>query len=187
MELKQADKEKYEKLANEAIEFANKMIGTPYGHGWEEGSWPALSPLYSHITRHDGPAWYRQRPCICAGLINIVRFEVADLPAVGAAHGDPFPGGTAAIGRNLAHADGTRRYDHVESTPRGWLCFAEYRGSSLAKQGHVGIALGNTRLLEARVPRLSDNRTEEEASDTMVAWGGEPFTRIIPPWVWLRK
>jgi hypothetical protein len=116
-----------------------------------------------------------------------VRFEVADLPAVGAAHGDPFPGGTAAIGRNLAHADGTRRYDHVESTPRGWLCFAEYRGSSLAKQGHVGIALGNSRLLEARVPRLSDNRIEEEASDTMVAWGGEPFTRIIPPWVWLRK
>ena len=93
----------------------------------------------------------------------------------------------AAIGRNLAHVDGTRRYDHVESTPRGWLCFAEYRDGALAKQGNVGIALGNSRLLEARVPRLSDNRTEEEASDTMVAWGGEPFTRIIPPWVWLRE
>lgn len=101
--------------------------------------------------------------------------------------GPPVAGGTGAIGRVLAWADGTRHYDHVESTPRGWLVFAPYTGSDLPKQGHVGVALGNTRLLEARVPKLSDNRIEEDASDTMVAFGGKPFTRIIPPWVWLRK
>jgi hypothetical protein len=167
VQLKQADKKQYEELAEEAIEFAMKMIGTPYGHDWREDTWPELSPLYSNITRHDGPAWYRQRPCICSGLINILRFEVADLPAVGSDQRDPRPGGTRAIGTNLAHTDGTRRYEHAESTPRGWLCFAEYRDTDLALQGHVRIALGNPRLLESRVPRLTDGRIEEDVSDLM--------------------
>lgn len=179
-------KRKYENLAEQAIEFGKKMIGTPYGNGWSPGSWPALSPLYAHITGHDGPAWYRNRPCICSGFINVVRFEINDVPSVGRRQGESFPGGTGAIGRWLAHEEGTRPYDHVASTPRGWLCFAEYLGSALARQGHVGIALGNSRLLEARVPRLSDSRFEEDVSDQMVAFGGSPFSRAIPPWVWMR-
>lgn len=181
------DKEKYERLAERAIEFGKKMQGARYGSGWREGTWPALSPLYARITRHEKPGWYQERECICSGFINVLRYEIAELPAVGREQDDLWPGGTGAFGRVLAWADGTRQYDHVESTPRGWLVFAPYTGSDLPKQGHVGIALGNSRLLEARVSKLSDNRIEEDASDTMVAFGGKPFTRIIPPWVWLRK
>lgn len=188
MSVTEDTKRKYERLAEQAIEYGKKMIGARYGNGWREGTWPALSPLYAHIGSHDKPAWYRNRECICSGLINVLRYEIADLPAVGANQGDLWPGGTGAIGRYLAWAEGTRQYDHVKPTPRGWLVFAPYTGSDLAKQGHVGIALeSGSRVLEARVPHLSDNRVEEEVSDVMVAFGGRPFTRIIPPWLWLRK
>lgn len=181
-------KRKYEKLAEEAIEFGKKMRGAPYGPGWRAGTWPQLSPLYARITRHDPPAWYRERECICSGLINVLRYEIADLPSVGFRQDDPWPGGMGAIGRILAHEDGTRRYDHVKPTPRGWLVVAPYTGEALVKQGHVAIALERgSRLLEARVPRLSNNRVEEWVSDGMVMFGGEPFRRIVPPWVWLRK
>jgi len=181
-------KHHYERLAEAAIEFGKKMQGAPYGAGWREGTWPALSPLYARITRHDKAAWYQNRECICSGFINVLRYEIADLPSVGWRQNDLWPGGTGAIGRHLAWAEGSRQYDHVEPTPRGWLVFAPYTGSDLVKQGHVGVALENgSRVLEARVPRLSDNRVEEEISDTMRAFGGEPFRRIIPPWVWLRK
>lgn len=78
-------------LAEEAIEFGLKMLGAPYGTGWEEGTWPSLSPLYAKIGRHDDPAWYRAREIICAGLINVLRYEVAELPAVGRRQGDDRP------------------------------------------------------------------------------------------------
>lgn len=180
------DHKHYEHLAERAIDYAKAMVGAPYGHGWEVGSWPTLSPLYSHITRHDHAKWYKRHECICSGLINVVRFEIADLPSVGYGH-DNFPGGTGAIGRHLAYEDGTHPYDHVKSTPRGWLIFAPYTGAELARQGHVAIALGNARMVEARVPHLTDDRIEETVSDQMVYYGGSPFRRVVPPWIWLRR
>ena len=188
MSVSEDTKQKYENLAEKAIKFGMKMRGARYGSGWRAGTWPALAPLYSRITRHDHPAWYQRRECICSGLINVLRFEIANLPAVGRRQDDPYPGGTAAIGRILAHEDGTRKYDHVKATPRGWMLFAPYTGEALAKQGHVSIARQiDAKMLEARVPRLSSNRVEEWVSDAMQDFGGEPFRRIIPPWVWLRK
>lgn len=170
-----------------AIAYGMRLIGTPYGTGWQAGTWPPLSPLYAHITRHDLPTWYRDRPMICSGLINVLRYEIAELPAVGARQGDGWPGGMAAIGRHFMYADGTRPYPPVENTPRGWLVVSPYLGSALALQGHVGIALGNGRVLEARIPALSANRTEAEGSNALVRWGGRPYTRIVPPSIWLRK
>lgn len=188
MSISEDTKRKYEKMAEDAIEYGKKMQGAPYGAGWRAGTWPDLSPLYAHITRHDKPGWYQKRECICSGLINVLRHEIANLPSVGWKQDDPWPGGTGAVERVLAHEDGTRQYDHVKPTPRGWMCHAPYTGAALPKQGHEGIALETgSRLLEARVPRLSDNRVEEWVSDGMVMWGGAPFKRIIPPWVWLRK
>lgn len=176
-----------ERMVEEAIEFGMKMIGTPYGPGWRFGTWPELAPLYSRIQRHDKPEWYRERFCICTGFINVLRYEIADLPAVGRRQGDNFPGGTAAFGRHLAFAEGTRPYPLKENTPRGWLVFSPYLGPALALQGHVGIALGNGKVLEARVPNLSANRTEDEGHRAIINWGGRGYTRIIPPEVWLRK
>lgn len=177
-------------LAEEAIEFGLKLIGAPYGTGWEEGTWPALSPLYSKIGRHDSPAWYREREIICSALINVLRFEVAGLPAVGRKQGDDWPGGTAAIGRHLAFADGSKPYPPVENTPRGWLVYSPYISASFNpfRQGHVGIALGNGYVLEARVPLLTKNRTENEGHRWLVTnGGGKGYQRIIPPSLWLRK
>jgi hypothetical protein len=171
----------------EAIAFGMRMLGAPYGTGWEAGTWPALSPLYANIGKHDDPAWYRVRECICSGLINVLRFEAAGLPSVGKRQGDPWPGGTAAFGRHLAFADGSRAYPPVENTPRGWLVWSPYLGPALHLQGHVGVALGNGLVLEARVPRLSANRTESEGSNAIQRGGGRPYTRIIPPSLWLRK
>ncbi len=171
----------------DAIAFGMAMLGAPYGMGWRAGTWPDLSPLYARITSHDPPSWYRVRECVCSGFINVLRFEVCDLPAVGRRQGDAFPGGTAAIGRHLAFAEGSRPYPPVENTPRGWLVWSPFLGDPLALQGHVGIALGNGLVLEARVPRLSANRTENEGSTALVRGGGRPYTRIIPPSLWLRK
>ena len=183
-------KRKYEKLAEDAIEFGKRMLGAHYPTNEDFRPWPALAPLYSRITRHDKPGWYQERGCICSGLINILRFEIADQPSVGWKQDDGWPGGMGAISRQFGDTDidGVRRYDHVEPTPRGWICIAPWRSNVLEKQGHVGIALENgARLLEARIPRLSDNRVEEEVSDLMVRFGGEPFRWIAAPWVWLRK
>ncbi len=176
-----------EMISGEALIHGLKLLGAPYGTGWEEGTWPALSPLYARIGRHDGSEWYRQRELICAGLINVLRFEVAELPAVGRAQGDAWPGGTAAIGRHLAFARGSKPYPPVENTPRGWLVFSPYLGPALAMQGHVGVALGNGYVLEARVPTLSKNRTEDQGSRALVSGGGKPYTRIVSPSLWLRK
>lgn len=170
-----------------AIDFGLRMLGAPYGTGWAAGTWPALSPLYAGITRHDFPSWYRVRECVCSGWINVARFEVADLPSVGKRQGDAWPGGTAAIGRHLAFAEGSKPYPPVENTPRGWLVWSPYLGASLPLQGHVGIALGNGKVLECRVPAMSANRTENEGSNALVRGGGRPYTRIIPPSLWLRK
>lgn len=170
----------------EAIAFGMGMIGAPYGTGWRAGTWPALSPLYAGITAHDPPSYYRDRECICSGEINVLRYEVAELPAVGKAQGDGWPGGTAAIGRHLAFGPGSKPYPSVENTPRGWLVWSPYLGEALPLQGHVGVALGDGRVLEARVPTLSANRTEDQGCKALVAGGGKPYTRIIPPSLWLR-
>lgn len=174
-------------LADRAIEFGRKMVGARYGTGWNAGTWPALSPLYARIGKHDSPAWYRERECICSGLVNVVRFEVAGLPAVGRKQGDDWPGGTAAIGRHLAFAEGSKPYPPVENTPRGWLVWSPYIGERLELQGHVGIALGNGKVLEARVPTLSANRTENDGSVALQRGGAKPYTRVIPPSVWMVK
>jgi predicted chitinase len=173
-----------------AISFGMAMRGAPYGTGWRAGTWPALSPLYSRIGSHDPPSWYRARNVICTGLINVLRYEICELPALGRSHGDAWPGGMAALGRCYAFKPGTREYPPVENTPRGWLVFSPYLGSPLALQGHVGIALGNGFVLEARVPTLSSNRTEHEGSVALTRLGGRPYTRIIPPGGdngWLRR
>ena len=171
----------------EAIEFGRQIVGAPYGTGWEEGTWPALSPLYAKIGSHDPPSYYRSRYIVCSGLINVLRYEIAGLPAIGRAQGDAYPGGTAAIGRTLAKMPGCKPYPPVANTPRGWLVFSPYLGSRLALQGHVGVALGDGRVLEARVPNASENRTENDGCRALVAGGGKPYTTIIPPEIWLRK
>lgn len=176
-----------DKMVEEAIAFGRQMVGAPYGTGWEEGTWPDLSPLYARIGKHDPPSYYRSRYIVCSGLINVLRYEIAGLPAVGRAQGDPYPGGTAAIGRTLAKMPGCKPYPPVENTPRGWLVFSPYLGSRLALQGHVGVALGDGRVLEARVPNASENRTEDQGSRALVAGGGKPYTTVIPPEIWLRK
>ncbi len=168
-------------LAEEAIQFGMKMVGARYGEGWEEGSWPALDPLYSRITRHDSAAWYRERECICSGFINVVRFEVANLPSLGWKDDDDWPGGTAALWRHYANKPGTREYPPVKDTPRGWLVVSPYMGPRLAFQGHVGIALGNGYVLEARVPTLSKNRTESEGDAAIRRGGARGYERIVPP------
>ena len=175
-------------LAEDAIAFGLKLLGIPYGTGWREGTWPALSPLYANVTRHDKPEWYRKAgPMICTGLTNVLRFEIAELPAVGRGQGDGWPGGVAAYGRHLAFAEGSRPYPPVENTKRGWLLFSPYIGPELRLQGHVGIALGDGKVLEARVPALSSNRTENEGHRAIIAGGGRGYTRVIPPELWLRK
>lgn len=173
--------------AEAAIAYALKMLGTPYGTGWRAGTWPALSPLYSRITKHDPPSWYRQRFCICSGLGNVLRFEIVDLPAFGRRQGDSFAGGMAAIGRHFSHAEGSAPYPPVKNTPRGWAITSPYLGTALALQGHFSISLGNGKVVESRVPSLSANRTENEGSVALIRGGGRPYTRIIPPRVWLRK
>lgn len=175
-----------EEMVEKAIAFGCELVGTPYGTGWEEGTWPDLSPLYARIKQSDPSSYYRKYPVVCSGLINVVRYEVFGLPAVGRAQGDPYPGGTAAIGRTLARMAGSKPYPPVENTPRGWLVFSPYLGPQLALQGHVGIALGDGRVLEARVPTVSDDRTEDEGSRALVAGGGRPYTTIIPPSVWAK-
>lgn len=184
---KPTEAEKLKRDVEDAIAFGMNMIGAPYGTGWAAGTWPALSPLYSKISRRDKASWYRERECICSGFINVLRFEVCGLPAVGRAQGDDWPGGTAAIGRHLAFAGGSREYPPIKNTPRGWLVWSPYLGSALPMQGHVGIALGNGKVLEARVPTLSANRTENEGSNALVRGGARPYTRIIPPELWMRK
>lgn len=170
-----------------AIAFGMGMIGAPYGTGWRAGTWPDLSPLYAKITRHDPPGWYRAREIICSGEINVLRYEVTELPSVGRAQGDGWPGGTAAIGRHLAFAPGSKPYPLVDNTPRGWLVWSPYLGEALALQGHVGVALGDGKVLEARVPNLSANRTEDQGHRALIAGGGRGYERIIPPSLWLRK
>ena len=170
-----------QKMLAEVFRWTDAMLGAPYGDGWREGTWPALSSLYSRITEHDAPAWYDDRECVCGGWINILRFEVAGLPSVGWEQGDGWPGGTAAIGRHLAFAPGSRPYPTVENTPPGWLVWSPYLGALLRLQGHTGVATGDGRVSEARVPILSKNRTEDEGSRALVAGGGKPYTRIIPP------
>lgn len=177
-------------LADRAIAFGTKLLGTPYGTGWKEGTWPDLSPLYAKITRHDLPAWYRERPMICSAFINVLRFEIAGLPSVGRKQGDAWPGGMAAIGRHLAFAEGSKPYPPVENTPRGWLVFSPYLGPSFSpfRQGHVGIALGNGMVLEARVPKLTRDRTENDGHIWLVRYGGgQGYQRVIPPSVWMVK
>ena len=170
-----------------AIDLGKEVIGTPYGNGWAAGTWPDGPSLYARADkRRDTPQFVRNHEMICSALINWLREMVVGLPACGRRQGDAFPGGTGAIGRHFAHARGTRDYLPVKDSPRGWLCFSPYLGPKLAKQGHVGIALGNGQLLEARLPTLSDNRSEIEASHTIARNGGKPFLRIIPPEVWLR-
>lgn len=176
-----------DELVEEAIAFGMELLGTPYGTGWEEGTWPDLHPLYARITRSDPASYYRKYPVICSGFINVERYEIAGLGSVGKAQGDGWPGGTAAIGRHLAFAAGSKPYPPVANTPRGWLVFSPYLGPELALQGHVGIALGNGLVLEARVPFLSANRTEDQGCKALIAGGGKPYTRIIPPEIWLRK
>ena len=176
-----------EQDVEDVIAFGMDMLGTPYGTGWRAGTWPPLSPLYAHITKHDEPSWYRQRPCICSGFENVLRFEVVELPAIGARQGDGWPGGMAAIGRHLMFAPGSQPYPPVKNTPRGWTVNSPYLGAALAIQGHTGVALGNGLVLEARIPALSANRTESEGAKALVRWGGRPYTRIVPPSVWLRK
>jgi hypothetical protein len=183
-------KRKYERMAEDAIEFGKKMQGAPYPLREDFNPWPRLSPLYSRITRSDPARWYQDRLIICSGLINVLRFEIAGIPSVGWKQDDPWPGGMGAITRQWCDTDveGVRRYHHVEPTPRGWVCIAPFRGDPLHLQGHIGVALENgARLLEARVPHLSDNRIEEQVSDKMQQAGGAPFTHIAAPWVWLRK
>lgn len=183
-------KRKYEKMAEDAIEYGMKIRGAPYPRTEDFTPWPALSPIYSHITGHDHAAWYQKRYVICSGLINVLRYEVANLPSVGWKQDDPYPGGMGAIGRQFGDTDidGVRRYDHHDPTPRGWLCVAPYWGDALTKQGHVALALEReVRLLEARLWEVTSNRHEEEVSDLMVRYGGAPFTWIVAPWVWLRK
>lgn len=170
-----------------AIDLGKEVIGTPYGNGWAPGTWPDGPSLYARADKRiHTPQFVRNHEMICSALINWLREMVLDLPACGRSQGDAFPGGTGAIGRHFAHAQGTRDYPPVKDCPRGWLCFSPYLGSKLAKQGHVGIALGNGSLLEARLPTLSADRSEVEASHTIARKGGKPFLRIIPPEVWLR-
>lgn len=170
-----------------AIAFMRQMIGAPYGTGWEEGTWPDLSPLYARITESDPASYYRKYPVICTGAINVVRYEIKRLPALGRNHGDAFPGGTAALWRQYAHAPGSKPYPLVANTPRGWLVVSPYVGPALRLQGHVGIALGDGRLLEARVPVLTENRTEDQVHRALMAGGGRGNERIVPPSIWLRK
>ena len=172
-------------LAEKAIDFGMEMIGTAYGPGWKAGTWPELSPLYSRITRHDEASWYKARPCVCSAFINVLRFEIAELPAIGRKQGDPFPGGTAAIHRVWGRMRGARPYPLHDNTPRGWLVYSPYIDSPLALQGHVGIALGDGRVLEARVPSLSANRTENEGHVALKAGGAQGYTLIIPPSIWM--
>ena len=72
-----------------------------------------------------------------------------------------------------------------DNTPRGWLVYSPYIAPPLALQGHVGIALGDGRVLEARVPALSANRTENEVHVALRAGGAHGNTLIIPPSVWM--
>lgn len=174
-------------LVERAIGFGRRLIGTPYGHGWREGTWPDGAPLYARCDPKAHTVEYlRSHELICSALINVIRAHVAGLPAVGRNQGDPYPGGTAAIGRTLVRMRGCRPYPPVENTPRGWLVFSPYLGAALPLQGHVGIALGNGRVLEARVPAVSENRTENEGSQHLVAFGGRPYATIIPPELWLK-
>jgi hypothetical protein len=83
--------------------------------------------------------------------------------------------------RHLAFAPGSRPYPTVENTQPGWLVWSPYLGALLRLQGHTGVALGDGRVSEARVPTLSKNRTEDEGRRALVAGGGKPYTRIIPP------
>lgn len=170
-----------------AIAFGTKLIGAPYGTGWKAGTWPDLSPLYANITRHDPPAYYREREIICSALGNVLRFEVCELPAFGRKQGDDWPGGTAAIGRHHAFAPGTKPYPLKANTPRGWGIWSPYLGPALQLQGHFAIALGDGKVLEARVPTLSDNRTEDEVHRALIAGGGKGNKRIIPPSIWMRR
>ena len=162
-------------------------MGTPYGTGWAEGTWPDLHPLYARIARSDPASYYRGFPMICTGMGNVLRYEVAGLPAFGRAQGDAFPGGTAAVGRHYAYAPGTKPYPPVENTPRGWMIWSPYLGSALALQGHVSFSLGNGKVAESRVPAASANRTEYQVHRALKAGGGQGNVRIIPPSVWLRK
>ena len=170
-----------------AIAFGRALIGAPYGNGWAAGTWPDGPSLYARCNPSvHTVAYIRGREIICSALVNVVRAHVKGLPAIGRAQGDPWPGGTAAIGRTFARMEGARPYPPVANTPRGWLVFAPYLGPSLSHQGHVGIALGNGRVLEARVPALSENRTEDQVHRLLIGSTGMGWTTIIPPDTWLR-
>ncbi len=174
-------------LAEEAIELGTKLLGTPYGGGWKDGTWPEGPSLYARCDpKVHTVSFAKSHEIICSAFVNFLRAHVAGLPAVGRAQGDGWPGGTAAFWRTFGRMKGSKPYPPVENTPRGWLVYSPYLGPSLAMQGHVGIALGNGKVLEARVPTLSNNRTENEGHRALIAGGGQGYTTIIPPSIWLR-
>ncbi len=174
-------------LAEEAIELGTKLLGTPYGSGWKDGTWPEGPSLYARCDPEKHTVEFAKgNPMICSAFINFLRAHVAGLPAVGRAQGDAFPGGTAAFYRTFGRMRGAKPYPPVENTPRGWLVYSPFLGPSLPMQGHVGIALGDGKVLEARVPTLSNNRTEDEGHRALIAGGGQGYTTIIPPSIWLR-
>lgn len=179
-----------EDLVERAVAFGRRLLGTPYGNGWAAGTWPDGPSLYARCDpKVHTVEFIRANAMICSAFVNVIRAHVAGLPAVGRNQGDAWPGGTAAIGRTFARMSGARPYPPVANTPRGWLVFSPYLGPEFVpfRQGHVGIALGDGKVLEARVPATSEDRTEDQGHQWLLTnGGGLGYTTIIPPEVWLK-
>lgn len=174
-------------LTKQAMELGMQLLGISYSSGWKAGTWPDGPSLYARCNPKVHTVQYiREHEIICSAYINVIRAHVAGLPALGRNQGDPWPGGTAAVGRTLAKMKGARRYKPGEIVPYGSLLHAPYLGEALHLQGHECLSLGNGKVLEARPPFSSSNRTALEVHRTLLSIAGQGITDVIPPSLWLR-
>ncbi len=81
---------------------------------------------------------------------------------------------------------GSRPYKPGEIVPAGDLLHADYLGLALRLQGHEMISTGDGKVLEARLPSVSDNRSALEVHQYLVRTTGQGISRVIPFDVWTR-
>lgn len=169
------------------ITFARRLLGTQYGSGWAAGTWPDGPSLYARCNPNIHTVEFiRRNPMICSAFVNVVRAHVFGEPAIGRKQGDGWPGGTAAVGRTLARMAGSRPYIPGETPKRGDMLYSPYLGPALVKQGHVGWSLGNGKVLEARPPAASENRSVQEVHNILHRNAGVGWTHVVPFKVWSR-
>lgn len=176
-----------EAAVEKAISFGMAVRGTPYGPGWKAGTWPKGPPLYSEFAPKKWTADYvRGQTVICSGLMNLMRQHAANLPVPGVKENDGWPGGTAAYWRVFVRGKKSQPFNPAKLYPRGWLLGSPFLGDPLALQGHVGVSLGDGRVLEAYPGGVSCHRTAAEVHAVLLANAGTGWTYAVPPEIWLR-